>query len=605
MDTTLDGGAKPHTFFRFQAYTLDDEKIGNPVLVLLNPRNYCSADIYVNSQSTKTKEDGSKTYPYKDLQTALDKVDPNHNVIGVKNNVETDTTYFVSNSCKIIGCRVNTTNNKEVCVNKSDTSTSLPVITNTGNNNVFKLIGGKNCTLGLTDVILSNSRVESYVGSGNWNNNNDDINQFQNVIVHGGTVNINIEILSSNPVYYPTDNIPLIITLTDGRGRPLDNEEIQIYYDGDIIDTIRTNENGIIYYTLNSQKLENGSYPFLVNFVSDYYFKSSKTINIDCSKVPQYVTSTGGLVNITSSNHTPLQTYSIYVDGEYVTSVDADNNGEVIYSHLSTFGVHTIIIYDDNTNLVVDMIIVETEIYIDILDGVSFIKNVNITDGVLAYDTLTITNETVLGDLTGVVLDAKISSDKLVVTTYSAPSRRSDSDVLLYSDAIKFKEALISINYESTTTEITFNRVGVFWLGDDTIPAYLNISTSNRVDTGERTITATALSFSGVGVENIPISLYETYELDRVVLKEPVSLLEYGDNTTLNALLFDTDNSRVTGETVYFEAEIPNSENYKTPTISFTKTLLSDGENTTIKVKVLDENKKAVEGVFFKVYIEE
>ena len=592
-----------HTVFQFQAYDLDGEAIGSPVFVTVTPRNTCEVDLYVNANSTKNKEDGSKTYPFKSLQKALNNVTKNYTTIALYSDVSSDKELIVSNSCKIIGSRLKTQTNTHTCYNNNSTNTKIHSITNTASNKIFKIIGGKHCTLSLIDVNLSNTRINSYIGLTTWENNNRNLDDYETIILHGGIANIHIEIEDNNLNYYPSDVVKLLITLTDRSGNPLKNQEIRLYFDNDIVATLTSNNEGVVKYNLHTNKTIPKVYELKVELNSNDFFKTSESININCTKTPTTITSTGGVVNITSGGHTSGTLVHVYVDDEYVTDTAVDGNGVITYNYLSTFGKHVITFIDDNGK-VLDMIIVETEMTLTVLDGQSFIKNLVKTGDYLTYDKITVSNTTILDDLNGIVLDAKIQGEELITTLYSADTQRVNDNIILYSDAILLQDALIDISYNSSTSKISYNRLGQFWLGDATTPAYINVSSENRIKDGNNTITGKVLSYNGVGIPNIPVKFYEEYNPSEIIFKDKIDFV-YNDSIPIKAKVIDNDGSKIKDETVYFEAKIKDSDEYTVSPITTipTNKILETDDDIVIKTIVHDENSNVVEGVFVKFYV--
>lgn len=433
----------------FEAIRSDGEYIGK-CEVILTPRDCTNSDIYVDATSTKTKQDGSKTYPYKDLQKALDKVSNNLNVIALKSNINTNNSYFVSNNCKIIGCNV------------SGDVTQI----STNGNKFFKLIGGKNCSLTLSNLKLKSGNLSAFIPNATWINSNNYIDYYSSVIISGGWVNITVLSPSEQNSFFPTDIIKIKASMKDKDGNSIANLPIKIFFDGEEMGIVNTDNNGELEYDLSINKTDNGTYDLDLLVFSETYFSVTENIKINCDKIPKsYNGEVSNEIAIVSEGHTNIvgDTLKVFINGVEAGTVTVDSNGNINYDYTPQWGVNVITFVDDDDN-VIDMIIVKSILTMSKLIGKQFVKNFNINSstGDVNYTLITIDNTHKISDLTGVLLAPNMNGNYLEYDTFKMETNHSNMNEILYDEALILQNAVTDIGF-SDEYIISYDKLGEFW----------------------------------------------------------------------------------------------------------------------------------------------
>ena len=460
---TLLSNSKPTTIV-FNAYYDYEDYLGSGVSpfsvvkITFNPRNSCNADFYVDSESVEVIEDGSKEYPFKSLQQALNKVNKHFDLICLKSDLTISEPLFVPNTCRILGVR-----ERDVATDceLEQNVKNVPVITNTNNNNFFKLIGGKNCNLKLIDLRLKYKSINSYIGLGTWENKNRLIDDSEFVIIKGGLVKLNI--LLNKESYYPMDIVKIYITLTDKMGNYVGNQKVKLVFDnGEPVVLEDTDGDGIINYVLYVNKNERGVYNLRTSLISDIYFESTVLTKINCVKEPLLYISDGGMVNISFSTEVIEKQIGVYRDGVQIDTVTTNANGDVNYNFTPPdWGEYVLLFVDDDD--VVGMVIIETKTTLTKLIGGTFIKNFEIDiNGNVMYDKLVISNDMTLKDLDGVLIDLKVDGNIVKSKLFNVNKSRENLTELLASECVQLKDAIINLSYGSNT-DVKFTRLGEFW----------------------------------------------------------------------------------------------------------------------------------------------
>lgn len=450
------------TTVRFTAYNDSDDSEITSTEVIFNPRNCCNADIYVDANSEANNEDGSKEYPYKSLQTALNKVNRNMDLICLKSDISINSPLFVPNDCAILGVRER--NPRTECEMEQGVQ-NVPSIRNSNDKKFFNLIGGKNCKLKLVDLRLKYGQLNSYIGLGTWENNNKGLDNYETVIIHGGLVRLNVEF--DKDEYYPSDNVKITVTLTDRNGRLVPNQSLEFVFDDDEPVTVTDEEGtGSIYYNLQPHRYVQGVYNLDITLKSDIYFNTKVSKKVYCTKEPEiYPVSLGSSVCVSTDGLREGDEYLVCIDGQYVDTVTVDANGEAEYCHTPQWGTFVVWFVEGEEcgDDVVKMFLVETKIEMSRLHNVSLVKNFKVEDdGRITYDWVHISNNTEMGDLDNVLIDLEMYGDYVKDKTFKVEESRADADHILSSEAVKLKEAINELIY-LTNGDIKFTRIGEFW----------------------------------------------------------------------------------------------------------------------------------------------
>lgn len=448
-----------NAYYSYEDYLENGVEPFSSVEIVFNPRNSCNADFYVDSGNTSGKEDGSKEYPFKTLQQALDKVNPNFDLICLKSNLTIEEPLFVPNKCRILGVRER---NSDTECDLEKGVVNVPVITNTTSKKFFSLIGSKNCSLKLIDLRLKYKLINSYIGLGTWENHNKNLDDYEYVIINGGLVKINVSL--NKDEYYPTDIIKVRITLTDKNNNHVTNQKVKLVLEnGEPIILEDTDGDGIFEHTLRINGTERKIVNLMTSLISDIYFESSVLTKINCTKEPKTYVSGGEDVNInieTDSSNTPIK---VYVDGEYVEEIFTDNGGKInyIYTPLD-WGIH-ILLFIKNDDDVIEMVVVETKTTITKLIGTTFIKNFDINiNGDITYDKLTVTENMKLEDLDEVLINLRLDGNIVKSELFNVNPSRKDSTEIIASDCLILKNAVTNFTYENNTN-IKYTILGEFW----------------------------------------------------------------------------------------------------------------------------------------------
>ncbi len=441
------------THILFKAYTLDGDFI-DECEVTLNPRNCENADLYVDANSMEAKEDGSKEYPFKNLQDALNKVNSRFNVIVLKSDLTITEPLFVSNNCKILGCR--------------GELGKVPIITNVNDNKFFKIIGGKNCSLTLIDVRLKRTPINTYVGISTWVNKNNIVNGYSTVIINGGLCLIDVISPVEISKFYPSDVIPIKIRVTNKKNVPLSNVNVKIYFDGEEVYSGLTDSNGFIELNLPINKSEPKSYPLEFKVISEDYFTTTRRIMVDCSNEPEYISSDGSAVSLISDGHTDLinEGICVYSNGVQIGTTVVNSNGVIEYSYVPEHDGQNIVVFKlCGSDVVIDMFVVETVISMDSLVGKKFIKNLefNANTGYILYDSITVDNTTTMRDLHGIIINLRVNGEYIEYDTLQISPSRVENYEILYTEAVNMVNAVTKISFSSTTYNISVTLLGEFW----------------------------------------------------------------------------------------------------------------------------------------------
>lgn len=445
------------TVLRFTAYRVEDDELINSVDVRLYGRNCDNADIYVDTNTNDTIKDGTKEHPFDDLQTALDNVYKRDMVIALKSNISIDTPLIVQNDCKLLGCR-----------SIVDGKEKVPVITNnTGTRKFFNIIGGKSCNFNIVDVRLHSGNINSWIANNTWINKNEDIFNYDIIMVSGGVVYI--ECYLNKAKYYPTDFVVMTMVLKNSKGVRLPNQAVELSFDGEYVTTLTSDSNGEILYTLNMQREKPQIYYAKAKIVSTEYFETETLIRIDATRVPKTVIwniNDNPVIHLCTNGLTPDDIISVYDNGVVIGTATVNEDGTVCFDYTMSWGKHIILFVDENGN-VVEMFILESEIDMSALNGITLLKEVVVdadaTHGVMSYTQFTVTNDTVLSDFENVIVGINVSGELLKQNLFHADINRANSKTVTYTDSLDLKNALKTLTYNSNNTSINYTVLGEFW----------------------------------------------------------------------------------------------------------------------------------------------
>lgn len=464
------------TVFKFEGYRTNGTRINDEgTIVIVNVRT--RADWYVNPDADEGIEDyvgdGSIEKPFLTLEEALKKVNGSLNLISVEGNLILDEELIINHNTIIVG--------KDNYININDPTTRyVPKIiqrkTEKKDNTptrykrtFFKLSGNKNCKLTLSNLRLVSGQINSFVGINSWKNSSSSIDSYETVIITGGAVEITADL--NQQKYYPFDFVDIDMVLKKTDGTVLPNNTIQVNYNGNVVGTLTTDEDGECSFKYNLNEDTGGEYDLIIENKSDLFFESQITKTMKATKTPEYLTPTNDDVTITSHNHENGEEFNLYMnDGTVLERVTANANGDAEYIWQGIeFGKY--IIYtttDDNVDdSVRDEWVVESTYYIDDLPRKTFIYDFDIDEytGDITYETKTLPANPTLADLEGILLDvSSVNDDKeLEITSFVVKRDRLTSTELLYSEAVLMKDAVYNIDFDEDTGELKVDRLGQFW----------------------------------------------------------------------------------------------------------------------------------------------
>lgn len=470
------------TILLFEAYYLNGELLGS-VKVILNART--KPDWYVKSDANIRDGviiddyigDGSREYPFLTLQEALDKVNNSLNYICLLGNITINAPLMINQNTIIVGEDSYINGNRFVPrIFQKD------MISSTQFNRVFfKIIGNKKCSLILSNLRLISGEINSFIGINTWLNNSPVTNIFEDVIVHGGPVNLDINF--NRDEYFPFDFVDMELFLTKKDGTVLENNQIDVYYDDLLVKSLFTNSEGKCSFKFNIDEDDISSYQLRFINRSDTFFENnmSKLIECNCSPHYYYPSVTDDFVILDICNYDEGDRFKLYSRGNFVKDIILDTSDDLInysddsfkYSYNNiAFGKYILYstIDDGMYSSVKEEWIIESKIPIShISQDVTFIKNVVFNDitGELSYDTFNLSRNPKMSDLDGIVLNIKSfdSGRKIEVDTFNVDISDLDDTELLYSDAVVLKDALVDMDLVINVDDgfIDGERLGDFW----------------------------------------------------------------------------------------------------------------------------------------------
>lgn len=148
-------------FIQFIAYDNNNEVLGE-CTVEIQVKGCNNANWYVSSEGNDNNS-GDINHPFKTLDKALSEVTSTKQLIVVQGEITLETIPTVTQDSNILGC-------------------GQATIINDDTNKFFKIIGGHNVNLSLTNITLQNDDNSIDITSMNYTNSNNQINNYLTVI---------------------------------------------------------------------------------------------------------------------------------------------------------------------------------------------------------------------------------------------------------------------------------------------------------------------------------------------------------------------------------------------------------------------------------------
>ena len=470
------------TILLFKAFKTNGELLGSSQVVL-NTRTH--ADWYVNAESKEEKEDGSKSYPFKTLQKAIDNVNSSLNLICLQSNITINEPLIINQNTIIIGeDKVNNKGNRYVPRIFQKGIDKINSETLRYKRDFFKLVGNKDCELTLSNLRLVSGQINSFVGINTWKNTNNSLDIFESVVVHGGTVNLSVSFINQQE-YYPFDFINCKFKLLKKDKTPLSNNIIQVYYKNQLITSLLTDENGECNYKFNLKETKIGEYTLHIVNKSEVFFEADigKVIHVD--KEPHYYyPHKNDDVKLEITKYTTEDAFNLYSDTNgLIDNIElSDENEHIIISEdtlkykIENLDFGRYIFYSTNDNdidgnvkeeWIVESLFPIAELPKDSENKTKFIKNLvfNNLTGDIIYDVFELPSNPKMQDLEDIILDVKPINNgtEIEVTTFRVPFESMDYEELLYSEAEVLMSAITEINLNMETGILSGKRLGKFW----------------------------------------------------------------------------------------------------------------------------------------------
>ena len=420
--------------------------------------------------------DGSRSKPFLTLQEACDNVTTNNDLICLLSSVNLDKPVVVKQPTKIVGYENSIPTIERVdYIDSSDASNNQ-----LKDSKFFKIIGNKNCSLTLSNLVLKNGLLASKVNINTWQNNNRDLDNVETVVIHGGAVKIDLIILddlNTDNLFYPFDFIHFKVKLTKSDETPLPNQQVVLKYGNTIVESYVTDINGECTGVFNLKEYEIGEYNFNIGNVSDVFFESIISYIINAHK--HYHDTLHPLMNDgITCNFSDLPTntnVNIFRSdiNDVVGTVNTGLSGTISKTFLDNpFGRYVYYTTIDNTvnGRVHQEYIVETRVPMsrlkNNLNNSSLIKNVTVNENnggfKIEYDTIVVNDDTILSELNGVCTDIRLEGDKLIIERFRCGVVNETDNYILYHDYVNLVNALKSISFDMVTGDLSFVRVGEF-----------------------------------------------------------------------------------------------------------------------------------------------
>lgn len=452
------------------------------IYLVVNVRDYDDADIFVDPLNPNSKGDGSITNPFHTLEEALEEVTLSSDLIGLANNINLNNPLIINKSCIILG-KSNISGNAPVINQLHEITVNNKTVYN---NRFFKITGNKNCRLLLANLQLQSGERKSEININTWLNNNKHTANFTTVMIHGGAV-----ILSLTPsytgTYYPYDYITGVGKITKTDGTPLVNQTVNLYYNNVKKSSYNTDNNGMFNYTFHLEETVQGDYTISLQNESELFFETQiseiihattpYTLHDNEDDTPLYLYR-GDTVDLPSSNHEPNEDVKYYSSKEgLITSLSTGENTVTVLTHNVVNGQYFIYTTMDNNmdGKVRDEWLIESKVDFTILSEYlsskyngsrTLVKNFRFDNSnhELTYDLVEVNNDTVMGDLEGVVLNVTVSNTgELQITSFDTNYDKQEDNYILYSDMVKLKDAFHILTFNEETGVLSGERIGEFW----------------------------------------------------------------------------------------------------------------------------------------------
>ena len=481
------------THFRCNAYNNTTNEEISEVYISIIVRDWSNADWYVDENANWDEEqeeiiedyigDGTKDYPFLTLDEAVENVNINNDLVCILSDVHLTEPIVVNEDTKIVGKEEN--NNLPTIIQTGNRVFTNPFSGNKYTFNkldtrFFSIVGGKSCKLTLSNLILSVGEVNSKIRIQRWENKNKNLNILESVVIRGGGVNLTITTDTYNGIYYPYDFIKFDFLLTSKRDESdvLSNQKIIIKYKEKYVATVVTDNNGTASYTFNVNEDKLDEYSFTFKNSSDVFFQSQQTNVVSVTDVPSYEYPVAdGDATFTGTDYTDGDEINIYCNiGGLVDTVTVENG--IVEREFTNISPNKYVLYTTHNNQlngkVRDELIIETKVDIttSVLMGETLIKDLTVdTDNDeyrFEYDTVTVTSNTKLQDLEGLLIDFYYDDeDEIVVDTFSVDVNRMDATDILYSEAVLLKKAIKESSFSiDANGDLVFETVGDFFLNE-------------------------------------------------------------------------------------------------------------------------------------------
>lgn len=466
--------------FRFYAYDLndiplnvDDNGDAIPVDIVIIVRDYFNSDIHVDNQAYKdygvgieeydnNYANGSSKFPFLKLSDAVNHTTGNNNIIGVNLRDISDAKYIIGDEPLLINTDTKIVGN----ILENEGVSYVPRIVNRNfDKSFFKLIGGKNVNLTLSNLCLIRGSLKSFIDIDSWNNQNKGLENYENVIIHGGALNLDVE-FEDDEVYYPYDFIHMSVSLKRGDTDYMSSNMVRVYYDNVLMDEGLTDEEGVIQFVLNINDDLGDVGTLNITNVSDTFFESTISKSIDISndfsdyniigKNNKFIQN-GDNVKLFSENNVNVKLFrddlGLWYDNVNLNNFVWENVPEGRF----------IIYVTDNDEIdgeVVDEWLIETKYkLVDFLNSLrsnvpgfsgNLIKNFSInSNGSIEYDLLEITDSMTVDDFRGVLCDVTLESDGEVISISSFNPSSRDEDYFNFNDKQFLKDFVYNVEFTS------------------------------------------------------------------------------------------------------------------------------------------------------------
>lgn len=464
------------TVLCFRAYHTTGEQFSE-VKTIINLRN--EADFYVDTSKSVDPNyvgDGSKEHPFTTLQEALNKVNRSLNYICLLDDVVLYEPLIINYDTIIVG------QDKFTDVNDPDTR-YVPKIYQRGINVInshnmryrtdfFKITGNKNCKLILSNLRLVSGQLNSFIPLRYWVNSNNKTGSLENVIITGGTINLEID--TNQESFYPYDYVDYTIRLTKKDGSVLSNNTVEVYKGNELIESLVTDSEGLCNFKYNLDESDTGDFYLQVINKSDVFFESNVTAKIVADKVPHYyspgVDEGNNDVELDITHYEIGDTFKLYSkDDGLVDEITISSDEDLKYQiNDIPFGKYVYYSTLDNAqdSSVEEEWFVESVLDLtDIGSNVTFAKNLELVNGIISFEEVVLNEESTFGDLDGVVLNVGLTEDnkKMVVDVFKVAPHKREEVVISYSDAMILKDAVVNLSFDMSTGKLKGSKLGEFW----------------------------------------------------------------------------------------------------------------------------------------------